>query len=244
MILGLASRYKLGCGPHNTSSDSPTFCSHYEQQFSSACWPPPTHTQRKSVCKILLSMLGVPLCRLKFLGYVSLDDLILPIQQSPITGAEKLVYARAQATLPTPSSPIEGSITPRFPAPTKDWQCHLCSDSFCRWQDRDRHEQTHLPYFMHCPLPHCEWRGNRTHTFKTHWHKKDHRPYHQIYGNAPKRSQIETYDPRPILNRLRSGRISLSEAEDQAIFSVMVKGYELQKPSMWLNAQGRGKRWR
>ena len=155
--------------------------------------------------------------------------------------AEKLVYARPQTNLPapllrvTPSSPIESSVT----TPTKDCYCQFCSDTFHRWQDRDRHEVTHLPYFFHCPLPHCEWRGNRIHTFKTHWKQKDHLSYHQIYGNSPKRSQLETYDPRTILNRVRSGVISFSEAEDEAIFLVEVKSYELQKPSMRTNPQGR-----
>ena len=75
--------------------------------------------------------------------------------------------------------------------------------------------------------------------------QKNHRPYHKFYRGFPERSQIETYDPRTILNRLRSGEISLSQAEDQAIFLVQVKSYELQKPSMREDARGRlGKRWK
>ena len=143
---------------------------------------------------------------------------------------------------PTPSSPIGSSITPPVATPTKDCDCQFCPDLFHRWQDRDRHEQTHLPHFIHCPLPHCEWRGNRTHTFKTHWMQKNHRPYHKFYRGFPQRSQIETYDPRPILNQLRSGTISQSQAEDQAIDAVQVRAFELQKPSMWKDPWGRSRK--
>ncbi|KAN0138421.1 hypothetical protein V8E53_003884 [Lactarius tabidus] len=159
-------------------------------------------------------------------------------QQLPITGTEGLVYACPNAC-PTPSSPVENSVVA---TPTKDWYCHFCLVPFHRWQDRGRHEQAHLPHFLHCPLPHCEWRGNRTHTFKTHWQKKDHRPFHKFYGHFPERSQIETYDPQPILNQFRNGEISFSEAADQAIFVVQVMAYELQKPSMWRHPWGRGRK--
>lgn len=165
-----------------------------------------------------------------------------PIQQLPITGPEELVDAWPQTNLPTPSSPIESSITPLVATPTKDWYCHFCLDSFHRWQDRDRHEQTHLPYFFHCPIPHCEWRGNRTHTFKTHWKQKDHRPYHKFYGHSPERRQIETYDPQPILKQLRRGDIPSCEAKDEAVLLVQVKAYELQKLSMWTDPQGRSRK--
>ena len=59
----------------------------------------------------------------------------------------------------------------------------------------------------------------------------DHRPYHKFYRRSPERSLIETYDPQLILDQLRSGIISHSQAEDRAIDSVQVKAYELQKPS-------------
>jgi hypothetical protein len=174
-----------------------------------------------------------------FLYYLMIDPPWWPIQQFPITGTDKLAFSSLQTNLPTPLSPTKSSITPRVATPTKDRYCRFCSVSFYRWQDRDRHELTHLPYFFHCPLPHCEWRGNRLHTFKTHWQQEDHRPYHESYGHSPKRSQIETYDPRPIL---RNGDVSFSEAEDQAIFWVQVKAYELQKPGMWADPRGRSRK--
>ena len=152
---------------------------------------------------------------------------------------QDLVCTQPQPIFPQyPSTSIQGSITTPV-IKTKEWDCYICSESFHRRQERDRHEKTHLPHFIHCPLPHCTWRGNRTHLFKEHWKQADHRPYHRYYGRAPKGSQIETYDPCAVLSQLRSGAISLSEAEDQAIFLVQVKGYELQQPNMCADPWGR-----
>jgi hypothetical protein len=121
----------------------------------------------------------------------------------------------------------------------RGWQCSICPESFHRRQEQERHRLTHVPYFLHCPLPHCEWRGNRANLFKRHWQQEDHRSYHEQYGHNPEQSQVETYDPLLILNQLINGAISLSEAEEQAIVLVQVKAYELQKPSMGRDPWGR-----
>ncbi|KAH8996486.1 hypothetical protein EDB86DRAFT_2829148 [Lactarius hatsudake] len=95
---------------------------------------------------------------------------------------------------------------------------------------------------MHCPLPHCAWRGNRSDLFKKHWQKENHRSYHERYGHTPEWSQIETYDPWEILSQMINGTISPSEGEAQAIFLVQVKAYELQKTEIWTNQWGRSRK--
>ena len=95
---------------------------------------------------------------------------------------------------------------------------------------------------MHCPLPHCSWRGNRAELFKKHWQQEDHQPYHEYYGHNPEGSQIETYDPREVLNKIQSGAISPCEGEDEAIVLVQVKAYELQKTNVWTDPWGRKKK--
>ncbi|KAH8996532.1 hypothetical protein EDB86DRAFT_3243400 [Lactarius hatsudake] len=117
-----------------------------------------------------------------------------------------------------------------------------CQNRSTRRQERDRHELVHVPYFIHCPLPHCAWRGNRADLFKKHWQQEDHRSYHEYYGRTPEQGHIETFDPWVILKQIINGAISLREGEDQAIVSVQVKAYELQKSSMWLDPWGRNKR--
>ncbi|KAH8988044.1 hypothetical protein EDB92DRAFT_1817681 [Lactarius akahatsu] len=141
-----------------------------------------------------------------------------------------LVYIQLQPNLPPPSYSIQSTITLPITATRTRWQCHICLESFHRRQERDRHELTHVPYFIHCPLPHCAWRGNRADVFKKHWQQEDHCSYHEYYGRTPERGHIETFDPWVILKQIINGAISLREGEDQAIVSVQVKAYELQKP--------------
>ena len=95
---------------------------------------------------------------------------------------------------------------------------------------------------MHCPLPHCRWRGNRAGLFKKHWQQEDHRSYHEHYGPTPDGKQIETYDPWEVLNQIKSGAVSLSEGQDQAIVLVQVKAYELQKVDVWTDPWGRSRK--
>ena len=96
---------------------------------------------------------------------------------------------------------------------------------------------------MHCPLPHCAWRGNRAELFKKHWQREDHLSYHEHYGHTPDGAQIETYDPRAVLDQIKSGALSPREGEEEAIVLVLVKAYELQKTNAWTDPWGRKKRY-
>ena len=89
---------------------------------------------------------------------------------------------------------------------------------------------------MHCPLPHCAWRGNRADLFNSHWQQEDHRAYHAQYGRTPKRSQIETYDPWIILNQIKDGVISIREGKIKALSLVLVKSFALHKANIWTDA--------
>ncbi|KAF8264163.1 hypothetical protein EI94DRAFT_1739052, partial [Lactarius quietus] len=151
---------------------------------------------------------------------------------------EDHVSTQPQPSIPGPYSTIQSSVTPPAAA-TKD-QCNVpCAGIFPRWQDRDRHELSHFPSFLHCPVPDCAWRGNRPDIFKNHWQREDHRSYHKQYGGFPEQSQIETFNPWEILDQIKSGAISLSEGEDLAILLVQVKSYELEKLCMMTNPWGR-----
>ncbi|KAH9164220.1 hypothetical protein EDB89DRAFT_2247309 [Lactarius sanguifluus] len=136
--------------------------------------------------------------------------------------------------LPAPSSPIHSTVTQHVTTTENHWQCHICPESFPRWQDRDRHQLTHIPYFVHCPLPHCAWRGYRAGLSMKHWQREDHRGYHERYGHTPERSQIETYGPWEILNQMTNGTVSPSEGA--------VKAYEPQKKDVWMDPWGRSRK--
>jgi len=161
-------------------------------------------------------------------------------------GAEDLVYTQPQPNLPASSSLIQSAVklvTPLVTTTRNCWKCPICPNSFPRRQERDKHELTHVPYFMHCPLPNCAWRGNRADLFKKHWQQEDHHAYHEHYGgHTPDGSQTETFDPWVILNQIESGAISLSEGVNQAIVLVQVKAYELQKMNVWTDPWGRSRK--
>ncbi|KAH8988042.1 hypothetical protein EDB92DRAFT_2104758 [Lactarius akahatsu] len=165
-----------------------------------------------------------------------------PVERWTSTGG----FIQPKPNFPPPSSTIRGTVIPLGTAMVtrnrNRWQCPICLELFPRRQERDRHELKHVPYFIHCPLPHCAWRGNRTNLFKKHWRQEDHCSYHEYYGRTPGQSQIETFDPWLILNQIIQGAISLREGEDQAIFLVQMKACELHKLSMLMDPWGRNKR--
>ncbi|KAH9022562.1 hypothetical protein EDB85DRAFT_1995797 [Lactarius pseudohatsudake] len=177
-----------------------------------------------------------------YLASVNFSASYQPVEQWTSTGSP--VYTHPQPNFPAPSSLIHSIVIPLSSTPVtrNRWQCPICWESFPRRQERDRHELTHVPYFIHCPLPHCTWRGNRADLFKKHWQQVDHCSYHGYYGRAPERSQIETFNPSLILNQITNGSISPGEGEAQAIFLVQMKAHELQKQSMLMDPWGRNKR--
>ena len=150
-----------------------------------------------------------------------------------------MVYTRPQPNMPAPSSPIHSTITPLVTTTGNHWRCPIPPNSFLRWRERGRYLLRHIPYFMHCPLPHCAWRGNRADLFKSHWQQEDHCRYHVYYGRTPKRSQIETYDPWIILNEIKDGLISIHEGKNRANILVRQKACALQKTKVWTDAWGR-----
>jgi hypothetical protein len=109
-------------------------------------------------------------------------------------------------------------------------------------RERGRYLLRHVPYFIHCPLPNCAWRGNRADLFDSHWQQEDHRAYHAHYGRTPKRTQIETYDPWIILNQIKDGIISIHEGKIQALLLVLEKSFTLHKANIWTDMWGRSKK--
>ena len=147
-------------------------------------------------------------------------------------------------------TPTHRSLTPIFPSqinittpmdianPKNPRQCPACGHKFTRWQDCDRHILTHLPHWIHCPLPHCAWRGNRSKSIKLHWKRQDHLQYHEFYGRTLRREQFAIFEPRDLVNQIKAGTISTSDATFQALNSVVVKADQLQKSSMLENSWG------
>ncbi|KAF8264152.1 hypothetical protein EI94DRAFT_1739025 [Lactarius quietus] len=131
---------------------------------------------------------------------------------------EDPVTTQSPHILPAFFSPIDSTITPLVTTTGKPWR----PNSFPPMRERDR--------------------GSRADLFNSHWQQEDHRGYHVYYGRAPKRSQIETYNPWIILNNVKDGAISIYEGKNLAKFLVRMKAYSLQKADMWTDPWGHNKR--
>ena len=147
-------------------------------------------------------------------------------------------FTTPQPDLPTLPSQIDITITTAAAAPGNSKQCPDCELKLTRWQDRDRHILTHLPHWIHCPLPHCPWRGNRIKSIKQHWKRQDHLRYHEFFGRTPRREQFAIFEPQELVNQIKAGTISTSDAAFQALNSVVMKAEQLQKSSMSENLWG------
>lgn len=119
----------------------------------------------------------------------------------------------------------------------------MCDEVFSRWQERDRHELVHLPFHIHCPAPGCAWRGNRQDAFRTHWHREDLRSYHEQFGFTPEQGQIETYNPKEILDKIKDGTIPLLKGQEDAVLLVQIQSYQLEKPDMLTHPWGKNRRY-
>lgn len=115
----------------------------------------------------------------------------------------------------------------------------MCQDFCSCRQDLDRHELVHIPFYIHCPAPGCAWHGNRPSEFWKHWEQKGHRSY---YNYTPGQSEIETYNPKLILDQIRKGTISLPKGQEDAVLLVQIKSYELGKPDMLTHPWGKNRR--
>jgi hypothetical protein len=151
-----------------------------------------------------------------------------------------LLSAPAQPNPPTLPTQIDITTRPARAAPRgPKWsRCPACRLKLSRWQDRDRHILTHLPHWIHCPLPHCAWRGNHVKSIKQHWKRQDHLQYHMSYGNTPRREQFQIFNPQEFVALIKAGTISASDAANQALIIVGVKANQLQKLSMSENPWG------
>ena len=139
---------------------------------------------------------------------------------------------------PTLPSQINSTAIPATATPGNPKQCSACGLKFTRWQDRDRHIFTHLPHWIHCPLPGCAWRGTRIKSIKQHWKRQDHLQYHKFYGRTLRREQFAAFEPQELVNQIKAGTISTDDAAFQALNSVLVKADQLQKSSMLENPWG------
>ena len=133
--------------------------------------------------------------------------------------------------LPTLPSQINSTTTPATATPGNPKpQCPACGLKLTRRKDLDRHISTHLPHWIHCPLPHCSWRGNRIKSI-------DSTGSDRITSGttSPMAALLDKNNSRYSTHKcswIKAGTISTSDAAAQALIIVAAKANQLQKPSM------------
>jgi len=142
-----------------------------------------------------------------------------------------LVHAPPQLVMPSPS---QNPVAQAAPAPTQLFVCPPCGRGFGRWQDRDRHVRTHLPYTYYCPFPRCPWRGDRPENVLRHWDNM-----HSEYQPAPSWQQCQIYHSNGLVTAILDGALTVEEAAEVALSVVAIRAMETDKGDVWENGWGR-----
>jgi len=116
---------------------------------------------------------------------------------------------------------------------TSQFPCPVCGRIFKRVQERNRHVQSFLPHWIHCPYPRssCPRRFDRRDNLVSHWKDK-----HADGGQAPQKHQqpqFQIYDPGPLVRSIVSGQTSMVTAENAALLEVARRAQELGKGNVW-----------
>ena len=117
--------------------------------------------------------------------------------------------------------------------------CPVCHKSFRRWQDRNRHLQSHLPYWIGCSFDSCSWRGYRIDIFKKHWYRE-----HQPTSRPPDENGSKLYDPVPLVDRIVEGSVLIEDAENWAVERIKKIAVVLEKEVLLADPWGwKDKNW-
>ena len=123
--------------------------------------------------------------------------------------------------------PNIASVAPPTNAPApessrKPLLCPVCNIGFSRTQERNRHLASHLPCWIACSFEACRWRGDRRDIFNKHlWDE------HQTTTLAVRGYQL--YDPKPLVQGIVKGSISIGDAEQRALGEVEKMALVLSK---------------
>lgn len=151
------------------------------------------------------------------------------------------------ATVPVPETTLPGFSTGTQPpsapalgteAPPEESQSTTgtCPDPSCayvscgRLQELERHVLKHLPHYIYCPRPDCNWRGNRRYSLMDHY-KKQHPVGEVLDRDSPDAFTI--YDGKRLAKRLVNREVTLKQAIGEADAFVRTKAGELGKRAMW-----------
>ena len=121
----------------------------------------------------------------------------------------------------------------RHPAKQTMLLCPLCSQHFNRDQDKCRHLQSHLPYWIGCASDGCSWRGYRLEAFRKHWHSE-----HKSTNPVPDEDGSKLYNPKPLIRKIVQNPSLIKDAQTQAVSWVKDKATALCKQEFFVDPWG------
>ncbi|KAI9443327.1 hypothetical protein H4582DRAFT_2072385 [Lactarius indigo] len=154
-----------------------------------------------------------------------------PTRDATLLAPETTPSGFSPGTQPA-SAPALGTEAPDVPQPAT-WTCpdSACKHVSCgRLQELERHVLKHLPHYICCPHPDCDWRGNRRYSLIDHYKKRHPRDQLPDRGSSDK---FIIYDGKRLAKRLVNREVTLEQANDEADASVRMRAGELGKRAMW-----------
>lgn len=138
--------------------------------------------------------------------------------------------------VPVSDMPFAHSTQP-FPASSKPPVfCPRCDQPCVRLQELKRHLlSNHLPHWIHCPHPHCTWRGHRRENLRLHL--KAHLDW-QNCGPKLSPEQYTIYDVDLVLGWILDDNQNVEKAARYALDFVAEKAWELGMVEGWANLWG------
>lgn len=102
-----------------------------------------------------------------------------------------------------------------------------CRRKCNRRQELERHVCQHLPHFLYCAQPDCDWTGNRRYALQDHL-KKEH-----LGITIPEQDGYIIYDAKGLVKQLLNKEITLERADWEARRSYQSRAVQLGKLGIW-----------
>ncbi|KAH9179353.1 hypothetical protein EDB89DRAFT_797858 [Lactarius sanguifluus] len=151
-----------------------------------------------------------------------------PIRSATVPVPENAPPGFSTGTQPA-GAPALGTEAPPEESRSRTGTCPdpACTHVNCgRLQELERHVLKHLPHYIYCPHPDCNWRGNRRYFLVDHYKKQ-----HGEVLDHPDAFTI--YDGKRLAKRLVNREVTLEQATDEAEALVRTKAVELGKGAVW-----------
>jgi hypothetical protein len=135
------------------------------------------------------------------------------------------------------ASPIDTSAREEAGSKEATFATETCPFPKCRVrcgrpQELERHILQHLPYYIYCEQPGCNWTGNRLYALRIHLADK------HLGVPVPELELFMIYDAKGLVKRLLNEEINVEQAVGEARSLFHKKAVQLGKLGSWRLMKG------